>query len=285
LVTLDDGDQIVLHDDRPPAWQAGDRVALLVHGLGGSHLSACVVRAAAKLNAAGVRTFRQDLRGCGAGVRLAKLPFHSGRSEDVAAALMFVADHCPDSPITLIGFSLGGNLVLKLLGESSQAAECGVDSAITVCAPIDLRASCQHLIQRRNRFYDRRFVAQLLRQYALRQKLRPDAPTVTPPHRPRNLWEVDEMLTAPIGGFDGAEDYYARCSSRQFLGAIDVPTRILFAIDDPLVPASQYDDLTLPGSVQLCATEHGGHLGFVSRRNCANDRQWLDRQIVDWTCG
>ncbi|MEE2706589.1 MAG: alpha/beta fold hydrolase [Planctomycetota bacterium] len=284
-MTLDDGDQVVLHEDRPPQWRPGDRVAVLVHGLGGSYRSAYMVRVAAKLNAAGCRTFRKDLRGCGAGSGLAWWPFHSGRSKDVAAALGFVASRCPNSPITLIGFSLGGNLVLKLLGESSSAAECGVDSAITACAPIDLRASCRHLIQPANRFYDRRFVVQLLRQYALRRKLYPAAPMPKKIRRPRNLWELDELLTAPICGFRGAEDYYAGCSARRYLSSIKVPTRMLIAEDDPLVPSNQYDGLELPVPVRLCKVAGGGHLGFITSRQNGGDRQWLDQQIVGWTTG
>src|SRR6185503_5250573 len=110
-------DQFVLHDDKPAVWREGDRAVLLIHGLGGCHRSAYVVRMAEKLTARGVRTFRMDMRGCGVGERLAKQPGHAGRSEDVAAAVEFLRKTCPGSKLVAVGFSLGGNLLLKWLAD------------------------------------------------------------------------------------------------------------------------------------------------------------------------
>ena len=101
-VLLDDGDQVVLHDDCPPDWTAGGPAALLIHGLGGSHESVYMRRMAHKLAESGVRAFRMDLRGCGAGIELARLPYHSGRSADAAAALGHIATICPGSPVALV---------------------------------------------------------------------------------------------------------------------------------------------------------------------------------------
>ncbi len=161
---LDDGDQIVLHDDCPDGWRPGDRAALLIHGLAGCHESGYMVRIAHKLHAAGVRAFRMDLRGCGAGAALARLPYHSGRSEDARAALVAIAELAGGSPTTLVGFSLGANIALKLLGELGQA-KCGnLDSAMAVCPPIDLAACSRQIARGGNRLYDRHFVHLLLRQ-------------------------------------------------------------------------------------------------------------------------
>ncbi|HQU44402.1 MAG TPA: alpha/beta fold hydrolase, partial [Pirellulales bacterium] len=144
-VTLDDGDQIVLHDDCPEGWQPGDRVALLIHGLAGCHQSIYMLRIAARLEELGVRAFRMDLRGCGAGVGLARLPYHAGRSEDAAAALETIARLCPASPVALVGFSMGGNIALKLLGELGEE-RCGhLDRAVAVCPPFDLLAAVRHV--------------------------------------------------------------------------------------------------------------------------------------------
>ncbi len=282
LVDVEQGDRIVLHDDCPDTWQTDDRVVVMVHGLGGSHESAYMIRIAAKLNALGVRTFRQDLRGCGAGAPLAREPFHSGRSADTGAALQFVKQLCPGAPVALLGFSLGGNVVLKLLGELGADKGHAIDIAITVCPPIDLARSCRHLIQPRNRFYDRRFVTHLLQQYAERRRLFPDAASPEQLELPRNLWDLDAKLTAPICGFRSAEDYYDRSSAGRFLSSIRVPTKILIARDDPLVPSAQFSDANFPGNIQLCITEHGGHLGFIGRRNGHADRRWMDRRVIDW---
>ncbi len=99
---------MILHDDCPDEWQPRDRVALMIHGLAGCHESGYMQRIAHKLSTRGVRVFRMDLRGCGAGQELASLPYHSGRSEDAVAALEEIAEIAPDSPVTLVGFSLGG---------------------------------------------------------------------------------------------------------------------------------------------------------------------------------
>src|SRR5579864_4672507 len=175
-VLLADGDQIVLNDDTPANWQDGGRTALLIHGLAGCHSSPYVQRIAGKLNARGVRTFRLDLRGCGAGLGLARLPYHSGRSEDAAAALRKIAELCPRSPTTLIGFSLGGNIALKLLGESANDLPEQLDRAAAVCPPVDLLRCVESLARGINRFYDRHFVRLLCAQIEDLHRLVPDAP-------------------------------------------------------------------------------------------------------------
>ncbi len=147
-VRLTDGDVIVLHDDVPDGWPRGGPAALLVHGLAGCHLSPYMVRVAAKLNAASIRTFRIDLRDCGAGQGLAQQPYHAGKSEDVLAALAEVAARCPESDLSLVGFSLGGNLVLKLLGQSPADVPLRLRRAAAVNPPIDL-VSCARRCGRR----------------------------------------------------------------------------------------------------------------------------------------
>ncbi len=174
-VLLDDGDQLILHDDCPPAWQRGDRAVLLIHGLAGCHESGYMRRISHKLAARGVRSLRMDLRGCGAGAGLARLPYHSGRSEDATAALEAIARLAPDSPVTLVGFSLGGNIALKLAGELEQRG-CGhLDSVMAVCPPVDLAACSLQIQKPENRIYDRYFVSLLLKQLTARRRLLPEA--------------------------------------------------------------------------------------------------------------
>ena len=163
FVALADGDQLALHDDQPAVWQPGNRASLMVHGLGGSHASGYMRRIAAKLNGIGERTFRLDLRGCGAGFGFAKQPYYGGCSDDLAATVRRVGELCPGSPLSLIGFSLGANVVLKLLGELRGRPLAGVDHAMAISPPIDLERSSQSLLQGFNRVYDRYFVATLMR--------------------------------------------------------------------------------------------------------------------------
>jgi predicted alpha/beta-fold hydrolase len=175
FVELEDGDRIVLHDDTPADWQPGGRVVLLVHGLGGCHSSPYMVRIAAKLLARGARVFRIDLRGWGDGAETAKLPFHAARTADIAAALWFVDRLTHASPTALVGFSLGGNMVLKLLGDAGRSSRrsdsatnssrneassaeylpVALDRAMAIAPPIDLLFCCHNLQGRMGRVYDR----------------------------------------------------------------------------------------------------------------------------------
>jgi predicted alpha/beta-fold hydrolase len=258
-------------------------VALLLHGLAGCHQSSYMVRIAGKLNEAGVRTFRMDLRGCGAGQGLASLPYHAGRSEDARAALEFLAAECPDSAATVVGFSLSGNIVLKLLGEAPHALPPNVEKAVTVSPALDLAACAGSLVTRFQKLYERHFVRLLCRQIDLNRKLRPEMVAVETPHKSRTLFEFDDAYTGPACGFGTAENYYATNSASRHLSGIRLPTLIISAKDDPLVPNSCFGAAEVPACVRLHVTEHGGHLGYVARPGPDPDRRWMDWRIVDWT--
>jgi hypothetical protein len=281
-VTLDDGDQIILHDDCPADWPAGGQTALLMHGLGGCHQSVYMRRIADKLRARKVRAFRMDLRGCGAGVELARLPYHSGRSADAVAALRYIANLCPGSPVAMIGFSLSGNIALKLAGELSSATPANLQSVMAVCPPIDLSACSQWISRWRNRVYDRYFAKLLHRQLDERRVRAPHAAVVDFIRRPKQLREIDDWFTAPVCGFGTAENYYRECSSAPLLPEIRLPTLILAAADDPLVPLHSLANLPRSRSTTLRVARHGGHLGFIGARSGDPDRRWLDWRVVEW---
>jgi len=284
-VLLDDGDRLVLHDDRPASWSAGDRVALLMHGLAGSHLSGYMVRCAAKLAACGVRAFRLDLRGCGAGFGLARWPYHSGRSEDAAAVLQFLAQLCPGSPVSLVGFSLSGNIALKLCGELGDASCGGLTDCLAVCPPIDLAACSRRLAAARNRLYDRHFVRLLLAQLQEKHAQRGDAPGGDYTHRPRTLYAFDDTYTAPVCGFGDAANYYAQASASRVLTKIRIPTRVIAAADDPLIPADVFRETALSTMVDMQISSGGGHLGFIAGKSGDADNRWIDWRVVDWVTG
>jgi predicted alpha/beta-fold hydrolase len=281
-VALDDGDAIVLHDDRPGGWQCGDPAVLLMHGLAGCHLSSYMIRLAAKLNDLGVRAFRMDHRGCGAGYRLARLPYNAGRSDDALAAIQKIIELCPESKVGVVGFSLSGNLTLKLLGERPELVPPEVVCASAINPPIDLSACMQGLLRPTNRIYDLRFVKLLDRHLRVRKKQMPDIPMADYRGPSRRLIDLDDAYTAPVSGYENAEHYYARCSSDQFIGDIRIPTLILTARDDPLIPVDPFERLSLPAAVKLHIAESGGHLGYVARRGQDADRRWMDWRILDW---
>lgn len=282
VVPLDDGDAIVLHDDAPPGWRPTDRVALLVHGLCGSHLSPYVARTASKLNAQGVRTFRMDLRSHGAGIDRARQIGHAGRSEDVGAALARVLSLAPHASAHLIGFSMGANIVLKLAGEFGANPPPNLVGVFAAAPPVDLHFCCDHLRRGWNWIYDGAFTRNLNRHFRAWQVANPQLELPPAPARLRRIFDFDEHITAPHSGYRDAAHYYAEASSGPLLTDIVVPTVILAAEDDPIVPIGCLQRAARSASTQLIVTKHGGHLGYIGARGVDPDSRWLDWRIVDW---
>jgi predicted alpha/beta-fold hydrolase len=283
LVELPDGDQLVLHDDCPAGWHPGGRVAVLLHGIAGSHHSAYVSRASGRLHEHGVRSFRLDFRGVGSGAGLAQRPYHAGSSDDVLAAVRSVRERCPHARIGLVGFSLGGNMLLKMLGESGEAAALGVDRAIAFSPAIDLTATTRRLDGFATGFYDRHIARTIFLQFqamrtALPEDLRPEDVL---PAEPRRVREFDACVTVPLAGFESVERYYAESSAGPLLPRIEVPTLIVTSRDDPLVPVESFESLPPAPAVTVAITERGGHLGFLGRAGLDPDRRWMDWRIVD----
>ena len=284
LVDLPDGDQLVLHDLRPTHWQMGDRQALLCPGLGGTHASPYLVRTAKHLFDSGIRVWKLDPRGWGAGFRLARHHHHAGRTADIESAVERIAAEGATSPITLIGFSLGAGLTLSWLCQSPPLHQ-RVDSAIAVAPPVDLEYCVRKLARGWGRIYDRYFGRMLQRTYQERRRQVPqlvDRPLTNPPDR---LFAFDEQFTAPLGGFQDARDYYQQASCAPHLHQIDTPTLIIADQHDPVVPIEIFRDLELSRTTQYLATQCGGHLGYFGRKSNDPDEHWLDWRIREWVCG
>ncbi len=280
---LDDDDFVVLHDDRPTAWERGDHVVLLLHGLAGSHRSGYMVRIASKLNERIVRTFRMDHRGCGAGAGLSRSPYHAGSTRDLAAAIRMVERLCPGSPISIAGFSISGNVLLRYLGEEPDEVPLSVFRAAAVCPPIDLHRCLSRLSgSRLGRRYDRYFTRQLLSMVVQSTLWRDDLPLAKADIQPERLYDFDELYTAPASGFESADHYYTEASARVVIPNIRVHTTILAAADDPLICPTPFIETPMPPNVRLCLTKHGGHLGFIGRSGVDPDRRWMDWRILDW---
>lgn len=280
LVSVSGGDRIVLHDSTPTGWQPGGRIAVLVHGLGGSHDSGHLRRLARLLAPLGVRTVRVDLRGCGDGLPLARLPHHSGRSDDVRAILNEVHSWSPASPLLLVGVSLGANTVLKLAGEAAADPVPGLERVVALGPPADLRRCSALMEQPRNRLYNRYFAGALVANALKRRHYFSELPRIAFP-RQTTLLVFDDLYTAPLGGFAGADDYYIRASSAPLISGIRVPTLILTARDDPFIAVEPLEELKLPPTVQLRVVDRGGHLGFLGSDG-AGGLRWAERRIVEW---
>ncbi len=271
-IDLEDGDRLSCHISTPPTWKKSDRTVVMVHGMGGSHSSGYMIRMARKLYLKNVKVVRVNLRGAGSGINLAKRPYHGGTSDDVLKVLQVLKTSAPESKIVLIGFSLGGNVILKLAGELGHSAREFVHSFIAVCPPIDLMHAVKCIEEKRNRFYHSYYVSRL-RWQARRWG---DFKEI------RSLSQFDDVLTAPLWGFASGADYYRSCSSFQFLPSIQQRTHLLFAKDDPFVSWKQLEGMSLPSAVHVWMAQQGGHMGFLG----SSAKEWgphgLDPILLNW---
>ena len=181
------------------------------------------------------------------------------------AAINFVGKLCPDSPVALVGFSLSGNIVLKLLGEAPETVPANVTKAAAICPAIDLGRCVRSLVGPFQRVYDRYFVHVLTRQVRANCRLRPDVVPLHSGLRMKSIFEFDDTYTGPVCGFGSADNYYTSSSALRHIEHIQVPTLILAAEDDPLVTIACFRGLCIPSNVILHITRYGGHLGFVGK--------------------
>ncbi len=271
-VTLRDGDRLTVHER---VGSSGVRVVLL-HGLSGDVDSDYVRRTARTFAERGHSIWAVNLRNAGSGRGLARYPYHSGRSEDLACVLAASRAERPDLRHVVIGFSISGNIALLAAAEREQAP----DAVIAVNPPSDLARCAELLHQGFNRVYELRFVARLRRDIELITRL-----GAVQPRAPVGLLDplrtLDDRFTAPVSGFQDADDYYARCSSAPRLASIAVPTVILSALDDPLIDSRVFERVALSPHVCLHLEPHGGHMGYLARSSSGYER-WLDGALAHY---
>jgi predicted alpha/beta-fold hydrolase len=211
------------------------------------------------------------LRGCGPGKKLARYPYHAGRSEDTRSTLLWLAEHFPSAPVTQIGFSLGGNITLKMAGEGKPTGN--LDSVIAVSAPLDLEASVKKIMKPSNKLFHDYFIKELVKHVRLNGEQPPLA---------NQLYNFDNTYTAIRSGFKDAQDYYKRSSSGQFLNLIKVKTLILFSEDDPFISS---DDLMTPflgDNIDIIITKKGGHVGWLACPFRLKYFYWMDKTLMAW---
>jgi predicted alpha/beta-fold hydrolase len=259
-----------------PRTETGQRrpAVILIHGLTGCEDSIYMRASAAHLLSAGFPVVRLNLRGAGPTRRHCRSHYHAGRTEDLRRMFATLPSSVTGGGMVAVGFSLGGNLLLKYLGEAGSSA--AILAAAAVSAPLDLAATARCIGAPRNALYHWYFLRE-----CQREALAP-ASAVTPEERQavlaaQNLWQFDERFTAPRYGFDGAADYYSRNSSGAFLDDVAVPTLAIHALDDPIVPDAPYREYDWRRNRRLrpVLQPRGGHVGFHDRRGGT----WHDRAI------
>ncbi|MGH9581575.1 MAG: YheT family hydrolase [Bryobacteraceae bacterium] len=251
---------------------------LFLHGLEGSANAGYIQSFAQAALERGFGAHRLNMRTCGGTEELCETMYHSGLTGDPLFVLRALRERGL-GPLFVVGFSLGGNVALKLAGELGETDLVAGFCAIST--PVDLAACVRTLDKPSNRLYARRFLRRLCERVARKSRLTPHLYTTEGLDTVRTIWEFDDRFTAPLFGFGTAANYYATQSSARFLDAIRAPTLAIAAQDDPLVPFEVYGHPAFRRNpaLDLLAPEHGGHLGFLSRRK---PRFWLDGVALDW---
>ena len=283
--------EVLCHCHWQPLPERSSRPTLIVlHGLEGSSQSQYVVGNAARAWAAGCNVVRMNMRNCGGTEHLSPTLYHSGYSNDVRIVMeTLVAEHGLRS-VALVGYSMGGNLVLKLAGELDGGAPAYLKAVVGVSPATDLAASADALHEPWNRVYEWKFLRGLLRRYQRKAELFSQIYKPESARGVRTLREFDDRITAAYSGFTGADDYYARSSSARVAAEIAVPTLILHAQDDPFVRMLPVTRATLLANphITLVETQHGGHCAFLGPASAGltgvsrDDGYWAEKMLLQF---
>jgi len=267
-------------------WQPERKSAMtlvIVHGLEGSSDSQYVIGTGSKAWAAGMNVVRMNMRNCGDTEHLGPTLYNSSMSGDVGAIAETLIAEDGLEKLAFVGYSMGGNLVLKLLGEWGREAPSQIRAGVGVSPAMDLAASADALHNHANRIYEWKFLSGLCRRVLRKAALYPERYQLDPRAvgRLRSVREFDDRITAPYCGFRDADDYYARAASANVLDRIAVPTLVLHADDDPFIrvlPDTRRKLVQNP-NITYVETAHGGHCAFLAHPN-GYDGRWAERQAV-----
>jgi hypothetical protein len=262
---------------------------ILLHGLEGSSRSQYVIGNANKLWRAGCNVVRMNMRNCGGSnygdmARLSPTLYHSGLSTDVDRVLRFFIDTEGLQSVALIGYSMGGNLVLKLAGDLGASAPPQLRSVVGVSPVIDLAASADALHEPQNRIYERKFVRSLLKRFRHKAMLFPTAFDPSRAAKITSIREFDERIVSLYSGFRSADDYYFRVAAARVLDRIAIPTLLIHASDDPFIRFTEETRAKIAANphITLLETEHGGHCAFLAspHRSTGNDGYWAEHTTL-----
>jgi len=277
--------QVLCHCHWQPEGVRAERpTAIIVHGLEGSSDSQYVVGNSNKLWRAGCNIVRMNMRNCGGTEALSSTLYHSGLSNDVLVVMNFFVAQYGLRSMSLIGYSMGGNLVLKLAGELGTSAPAVLRSVIGVSPAVDLDASADALHLPVNRLYELKFLHNLLNRFRRKAMLFPRAYDRNRATGIRSLREFDDRITALYSGFTSAQDYYDRAAAARVVDRIAVPTLVLHAVDDPFVrlTSESRDKLNANSKITLLESQRGGHCAFLAQPDEANgyDGYWAEHTLL-----
>ena len=288
-VTVDsDGSRVLCHCHwQPQELRASRLTLLLVHGLEGSSNSRYMLGITRLAWQAGCNVIRMNMRNCGGTESWTPTLYHSGMSSDVHAVLRFFVAREGLKQVGMIGYSMGGNLVMKLAGELADDAPEWLAGVVGVSPAMDLAASADALHMPANRFYEWHFLRNLMKRFHRKAALFPERYTGLPQGPVRSVREFDDKITAPCSGFADADDYYERASSARVVSQLRIPALILHALDDPFIrmlPETRKAILD-NSAIRLIETSHGGHCAFLAAKPMTHgadehSRHWAEHTAV-----
>ena len=282
-----DDDEIEIHRiDAPLDGDEASPRLVVLHGLEGTIHSLYLRGMLRRAHTLGWAADALIFRGCNGEVNRVRRMYHSGETTDIDFVVRRLINEHPTQPIVLAGFSLGGNVLLKWLGEQGADLPEQVCAAAAVSVPYDLERGARNIEQGFSRVYTRHFLHTLRRKAEAKLAQFPDLFDVAALARARTLYDFDDVVTAPVHGFANARDYYRRSSSLQYLSRIRIPTLLLSAYDDPFLPRDVLDDVVGVSHSSEWVTsefwEHGGHVGFVSGTSPLDPHYYGEERVVEF---
>lgn len=265
-----DGDflELDIHETSP-----GADVAVLFHGLEGDSRRYYITQLASHLHQRGFSTVSVNFRGCSGRQNRNRRFYHSGETEDPHTIFKWVEENFPGSQIFAAGFSLGGSTLLNYLNQ--HGTHHPLRATAVISTPFDLHQGSLNLEKGFNRIYSLRFLRTLVQKLKEKRKAHPDLPSFSG----RTIYEFDDQVTAPLHGFEGADDYYAQCSSAFFMDRIKTDTLVVHSLEDPICPHrwTPVSDIEKNPALTPCFTQRGGHVGFWSL-----PPGWLNKTVADY---
>lgn len=275
-VELDDGDFIDLCWSKKPA----NKSVLILHGLEGSINSHYINGIIYQLENAGYQPVLMHFRGCSGRVNRLPRAYHSGETSDLAFIIDYIKKVTGCYPYAAVGYSLGGNVLLKWLGETG--GNNPLQKAVAVSVPFRLHDAAKRLEKGVSKIYREHLLVSLRKTYTEKFKMM-KSPLQVDVGQLKSFWDYDDKVTAPLHGFSGAQEYYDKCSSRQFLKKIKVSCRIIHALDDPFMFRSTVPRREeLNSNIDFLLTQNGGHVGFVSNNEKNGSGSWCEQKIIEF---
>lgn len=255
------------------------KIAILCHGLEGSSSSTYIKATSKLLYSNGYDIAAMNYRSCSGEINKQLKMYHSGHTDDLHTVINLVLPNYDE--IYLIGFSLGGNMVLKYIGDDIHKVNTKIKASVGISVPVDLHGSSLELSKFKNFMYNRRFLKTLIKKIKLKHKQHPGKFDIKQLKNVKKLIDFDNYFTSVIHNFKDAKDYYAKCNCKQFLEKITTPTLLINSLDDPFLSKSCYPitEATNSNYLNLMTPKYGGHVGFTSS---SKEHFWHEKQILNF---